>query len=207
MGNVASQHYDGTRDSPRVDDTFVFARNISETRGILSNAGRNAGLSSSAPCPRPSRPRRESWSFTGDTAGVVARLGTRLEARLETGTSRGMSSRTSRDSHRNRSGAAVGSPFSSADTKASPDIQAGGRPRESRPETVSVAESQKGDQPDWNVERFRICLTWQNHWSSNQKARLNLSRLHSRNAPNRTPLDLRPSPRTARLFSHILSTL
>ena len=68
-----------------------------------------------------------------------------------------------------------------------------------------VAESQKGDQPDWNVERFRICLTWQSHWSSNQKARLNLSRLHSRNAPNRTPLDLRPSPRTTRLFPFILS--
>ena len=46
--------------------------------------GANAGLSSSAPCPRPSRPRRESWSFTGDAAGVVARLGTRLETRLET---------------------------------------------------------------------------------------------------------------------------
>lgn len=46
MGNVASQHYDGTRDSPRVDDTFVFARNISETRGILSNASARDGVSS-----------------------------------------------------------------------------------------------------------------------------------------------------------------
>ena len=46
MGNVASQHYDGTRDSPRVDDTLVFARNISETRGILSNASARDGVSS-----------------------------------------------------------------------------------------------------------------------------------------------------------------
>ena len=46
MGNVASQHYDGTRDFPRVDDTLVFARNISETRGILSNASARDGVSS-----------------------------------------------------------------------------------------------------------------------------------------------------------------